>query len=451
MFRQRICQVFAHICDKAESPIREAVIEYVEKETKQVLSQSYEETVVLPPMQQREKSEQTIDHLLTGERAWLVRKCALITRNADAAEDLAQETLLEAWRNQYKLHDLTSNGQAQVRKWLAAIAQSICLRWLREDYHERAHRVIQQLPLANDSSASSQGRDQWSIELVASPDKYSVEIELERAELNTLLSRALSSLSEPLRAAMVARYLQGASHDEITQQLQVSEEALVQRIYRGKQALRLLLTTSLSDELATYGIYPQDAVPRILVTRMYCPWCGNDYLVLNENAQNGKLSFRCRSCHTSAGGRSNFAHWQKMSSAAAKYIQLIAWLYAYYWQAIDQQPACFFCGETAILTVKDAESLPPKYHGLGDQQGVAIVCSQCQRTHYNTLSHLTFDLPQVQRFWKTHKRVHWQQGEQIEHAGIPAVVSVFQSKSTNNRIEVLIDRQTFRVLAINEH
>ncbi|WP_157507455.1 hypothetical protein [Ktedonobacter racemifer] len=37
-----------------------------------MLSQPYEETVALPPAQPTKLSEQSIDSLLTSERAWLV-------------------------------------------------------------------------------------------------------------------------------------------------------------------------------------------------------------------------------------------------------------------------------------------------------------------------------------------------------------------------------------------
>jgi DNA-directed RNA polymerase specialized sigma24 family protein len=41
--------------------------------------------------------------LLAEERTRLVRLCARLTGSSGVAEDLAQETLLEAWRNQQKL------------------------------------------------------------------------------------------------------------------------------------------------------------------------------------------------------------------------------------------------------------------------------------------------------------------------------------------------------------
>ncbi|HYX49089.1 MAG TPA: sigma factor, partial [Ktedonobacteraceae bacterium] len=60
-----------------------------------------------------------IENILAGERTRLVRFCAHLTGNPDAAEDLAQETLLEAWRNQQKLRhqDERQNTENWI-KWL---------------------------------------------------------------------------------------------------------------------------------------------------------------------------------------------------------------------------------------------------------------------------------------------------------------------------------------------
>ena len=40
-----------------------------------------------------------------AKRRRLVRLCAAVTGDRTVAEDLAQETLLEAWRSAHKLHD----------------------------------------------------------------------------------------------------------------------------------------------------------------------------------------------------------------------------------------------------------------------------------------------------------------------------------------------------------
>ncbi len=66
-----------------------------------------------------------LETVLPAERARLVRLCTTITGNGDVAEDLAQETLLEAWRHLHKLRDPERRAQ-----WLSGIARNVCLRFL---------------------------------------------------------------------------------------------------------------------------------------------------------------------------------------------------------------------------------------------------------------------------------------------------------------------------------
>jgi DNA-directed RNA polymerase specialized sigma24 family protein len=47
----------------------------------------------------------SLEHALPAEHARLVRLCTHLTGDRDAADDLAQETLIEAWRQQHKLVD----------------------------------------------------------------------------------------------------------------------------------------------------------------------------------------------------------------------------------------------------------------------------------------------------------------------------------------------------------
>ena len=70
--------------------------------------------------------QSALEAALAGERARLVRLCAQLTGDTQAAEDLAQETLVEAWRCLAKLR--TPDGLAP---WLTAIARNVCLRWGR--------------------------------------------------------------------------------------------------------------------------------------------------------------------------------------------------------------------------------------------------------------------------------------------------------------------------------
>src|SRR4051812_31666257 len=146
-------------------------------------------------------------------RRRLVRLCAVISGDPAAAEDLAQETLLEAWRNAHKLHDPSG-----AERWLAAIARNVCLR---------SNRRAGRQPL---------------LLLEESPE---LDAELERAELLELLDRALSVLPAGTRDALVQRYVDDAPHAEIAARLGVSEDAVSMRLARGKTLLRRMLAAEL--------------------------------------------------------------------------------------------------------------------------------------------------------------------------------------------------------------
>jgi RNA polymerase sigma factor (sigma-70 family) len=133
------------------------------------------------------------------ERARLVRLCARLTGNVDVAEDLAQDTLLEAWRHSYKLHDPQGRD-----RWLAAIARNVCRRWAREQ-----GRALPRLVRLDESCDRGAHFDEEPA------DDFDVDVELERHELAELLDRALGLLPAATRQALVARYVHASPHAEI--------------------------------------------------------------------------------------------------------------------------------------------------------------------------------------------------------------------------------------------
>jgi hypothetical protein len=78
-----------------------------------------------------------LEAVLPAERTRLVRLCATTTGNTDIAEDLAQETLLEAWRHIHELRDPHRRAQ-----WLSGIARNVCLRWARQRGRDLTHQAF---------------------------------------------------------------------------------------------------------------------------------------------------------------------------------------------------------------------------------------------------------------------------------------------------------------------
>lgn len=178
------------------------------------------------------EARDSFEIILPSEGAWLVRLCARLSGNADASEDLAQETLLEAWRHRWKLQD--PSGRLS---WLAAIAGNVCARWRHAQARHGARYYERQRGIEIDSPGESV------------PDQFDLEVELERHELVDLLSRAMKLLPADTRTVLIERYVRDATHAEIGERLNLSEGAVRVRMHRGKVALERVLTEHFTEDL----------------------------------------------------------------------------------------------------------------------------------------------------------------------------------------------------------
>ena len=355
------------------------------------------------------------------ERRRLVRLCAAITGDRDSAEDLAQETLLEAWRNAHKLHD-----PAGADRWLAAVARNVCRRWAR-----RRGRDPAAAPLDDEPAARAE---------------IDLEAELERRELEELLDRALGLVPAQTRDALIQRYVHDASHAEIGGRLGLSEDAVSMRLTRGKATLRRLLTAELRDEAAAYGL----AGDGWRETRTWCPECGQRRLLTLREPPPGVIAFRCPGCplgRTAAEFRQQNPFFARLLGALSRPTAVLGrtaeWSWRYFGEgAATGDARCTGCGSSVRL-----ERYFHDRHGRASD-GLFADCAGCGTQVLSSARGIALSEPHMRRFRREHPRTRSLPTRQVDHGGTAAIVVKYESVLGSAAADVVLARDTLRVLHV---
>ncbi len=360
------------------------------------------------------------EELLFAARPRLVRLCAYLTGNADTADDLAQETLVEAWRNAHKLYDLTG-----LNAWLSGIARNVCLRWGRQQGRELAHSGD---ALNNDSS-----------------DAIDFEVELERDELATLLDRALGLLPPETREALIQRYIQESPLSEIAGRLSISEGTVAVRIHRGKLALKRVLSTQFRDQAIAYGFITSESWQE---TRLWCPVCGKQRMIGILNTAQGRLGLRCPACYKAYGATMQNSQLPNVIDKAKGFktalTAMMDWSTQYFYSALARHSVlCIGCNrpiQPSLLGSNVPGSPPNRYHAIDAS------CSVCCAANSQVIISSALGLPEGQRFWQKHPQIQVLPEQQRVVEGQPALVITFESLTNAARFEAAIGQNTWQVL-----
>ena len=387
----------------------------------------------MPNRNQQSPSLFQIEGALPSEWPRLVRLCAHFTGDRDAAEDLAQETLIEAWQHQDRVYDWHGHSS-----WLSAIARNLSMRWIRQRGRDQA-RLVTSLDRAPDPSARAD----------ALPD---FTVDLERAELADLLDRALALLPTDSRRVLVEKYIDELPLGEIAGRLGLSTGAVAVRLHRGRLALQHVLTTDLRDVAASYGMNApvNDGWQE---TRIWCPICGQRRLIGRLVPAAGELALRCPECTSAPNMYIAYAQLPELMQGIKSYkpalSRLMSWSDVYYRQRpVDRVAPCLFCGHPTRLCDGWPSAAPEILHQL---YPLHITCDHCGETTSTAHAAIALCLPEGQRFWKAHSKIHLQSTAEIDAAGSRAIVSSFANLTGSARFDVVTTRDTIDVIGVHTY
>jgi RNA polymerase sigma-70 factor (ECF subfamily) len=361
-------------------------------------------------------------HLAT-EREWLVRLCGYLSGDSAAAQDLTQETLLEAWRLREKLSDTSG-----YKPWLAAIARNVCLRW-------RRNRSLYTSRVVTDPTL-----------LEAIPDNTDFETELEKEELAVLLDRALALLPPDTREILIARYIGESPLAEVARRLGISENGVAVRVHRGKLALRRILLSQMQEdttELAGTGWQS---------TSLWCPFCGKTKLSGRLSQTTGEFALRCPSCspngevvyHTNYQLLPLFRGVAGFRAALNRHAK---WAANFETQALSTKSAgCYACGSSMRLELVIPPELPQVIQRL---PGFHLRCTRCPSLAWSSLTVYALYLPQARRFWEQHRRIRLLPQQEIEADGQKVIRITFASLNSTATFDTLIAGDSYQIIKTN--
>lgn len=215
----------------------------------------------------RNGDQQALADLLTTHQDRVFAVCLRMTGDRDAAEDLAQETLLRVIKNLDQF-----NHKARFTTWLTRVAMNVCLTAFRKN---RLRKTVSLDAMGGDPGASQGGTGLFkslsgdtflgailgklfgagagdttlgtragetkslSRKFTGSPARERDVVE--SAELSESLSRlyiALEELDPEQRAILILRDMQGLDYQHIADILEVPPGTVKSRIFRARTALR---------------------------------------------------------------------------------------------------------------------------------------------------------------------------------------------------------------------
>jgi RNA polymerase sigma-70 factor (ECF subfamily) len=175
----------------------------------------------------RDDEAAAFEELVSQFQRRLVAVMHHLVGNADEAEDLAQEVFLRVYRARKKYHP-----RCKFSTWLFTIANNLALNALRS----RQRKPVVPLPAQDSGPLGPRPAEQ----LV--PDRGSGPVQkVQRQEVAAQVRRALETLNERQRMAVVLNKFEDMNYAEIAEVMGLTVKAIKSLLSRARMNLRAVL------------------------------------------------------------------------------------------------------------------------------------------------------------------------------------------------------------------
>ncbi|MDX2176578.1 MAG: sigma-70 family RNA polymerase sigma factor [Candidatus Sumerlaeia bacterium] len=172
--------------------------------------------------------EAAFERLVAATQRLVCSIALAATRDHDASEDVAQEVYVAAWRNLPKLRNAAS-----------------FLPWLRQLARQRAAAFLRgagRLRARHEAAAALAGE--------AHDPRPGIQAALDADREADALARALDELPDDAREVLILYYREGRSVAQVAELLELSEDAVKQRLSRARRKLRDAALERLGESLS---------------------------------------------------------------------------------------------------------------------------------------------------------------------------------------------------------
>ena len=166
---------------------------------------------------------EAFESLISPYTNQLLNHAFRILKNREDAEDALQDTYLKTYNSIKKFE-----GVSSFKTWLYKILTNACLDKLRKQKRETTTSLY---------TTDEDGEHEINV----ADETYSPEISAQKSAAYAALKKALDTLSEEHRIAIIMRDIDGLTYDEIAEATETNVGTVKSRINRARSQLKKIL------------------------------------------------------------------------------------------------------------------------------------------------------------------------------------------------------------------